>query len=160
MSLVAAVLVCLVVGVSDGDTLTGRCTLEGGQVETVKIRLAEVDAPEKGQAFGDRSKEHLAALCFGHKAHVQVDSTDRYGRSVAHIQCEGRDAGAEQVRAGMAWVFDQYARDKSLYRLQETAQNARAGLWQDAKPVSPWAWRKARRTGAQEGESTDRSPAP
>jgi hypothetical protein len=84
MSLVGAALVCLVVGVSDGDTLTGRCTLEGGQAETIKIWLAEVDAPEKGQAFGDRGKRHRVAMCFGHMAHVQVDSTDRYGRSAAH----------------------------------------------------------------------------
>lgn len=104
MSLGATVIICLVVGVSDGDTLTGRCTLEGGQVETLKIRLAEVDAPEKGQAFGKRSKEHLAAMCFRRMAHVQVASTDRYRRSVAHVQCDGRDAGVEQLRAGMAWV--------------------------------------------------------
>lgn len=145
MSLVGTVLVCLVVGVSDGDTLTGRCTLEGGQVETVKIRLAEVDAPEKGQAFGERSKSHLAALCFGRRAQVSVDSTDRYGRSVAHVKCEGRDAGQEQVKVGMAWVFDQYVRDSSLYRLQEAARQQRVGLWRDANPVSPWEWRRQRR---------------
>lgn len=155
MSLVGTVLVCLVVGISDGDTLTGRCTLEGGQAETVKIRLAEIDAPEKGQAFGDRSKEHLSKLCFGRQAHVQVDTTDRYGRSIAHVQCDGRDAGAEQVRSGMAWVFDQYVRDTSLYRLQDTARRNQEGLWRDASPVSPWAWRKAKRTGNAEGETVN-----
>lgn len=49
-----------VVGVSDGDTIT---VLDDGKTEH-KIRFAGIDAPEKGQAFGERSKQSLSALVF------------------------------------------------------------------------------------------------
>lgn len=140
----AALLLCLIVGISDGDTLTARCG-SADAAQTVKVRLAEVDAPEKAQPFGERSKQALAALCFKRQARVSVQTKDRYGRSVAHVECEGVDASAEQVRAGMAWVFDRYAKDRSLYALQDEARAAGRGLWTDGAPVAPWEWRAARR---------------
>lgn len=138
-----ALLLCVVVGISDGDTLTARCDGAG----TIKVRLAEVDAPEHGQPFGERSKQALAALCWHQHADVQPIAAngglDRYGRTVAHVTCSGTDANAAQVRAGMAWVFDRYVTDHLLYRLQEDARAARRGLWADADPVAPWEWRRA-----------------
>ena len=133
----SALLTCLVVGISDGDTLTARC-----EDQTVKIRLAEIDAPEKAQPFGNRSKQHLSDLCFDVKAEVHPQTTDRYGRTVAHVSCDGVDASAEQVRSGMAWVYDKYVRDKSLYTLQDEAVAAREGLWSARDPVPPWKWRR------------------
>lgn len=136
-------IVCLVVGISDGDTLTARCG-EGEAAQTVKVRLAEIDAPEKAQPFGQRSRQALAALCFKRPARVSVQTIDRYGRSVARVQCDGVDANAEQVRAGMAWVFDRYAKDRSLYALQDDARAAGRGVWSEAAPVAPWLWRARR----------------
>ena len=118
-----ALFICLIVGISDGDTLTARC-----DQQTVKIRLAEIDAPEKAQPFGARSKEHLSDLCFDVEAEVYPQTTDRYGRTVARVTCDGVDASAEQVRSGMAWVYDKYVRDKSLYAVQDDAKAARRGL--------------------------------
>lgn len=139
-----ALLLCLVVGISDGDTLTARCgEAEGAQ--TVTVRLAEIDAPEKAQPFGQRSRQALAALCFKRQARVSVQTKDRYGRSVARVECDGVDASAEQVRAGMAWVFDRYVKDRSLYALQDEARAAGRGLWADVAPVAPWEWRAVRR---------------
>ena len=48
-----------VVGVSDGDTIT---VLDGAKTQH-KVRLSGIDAPEKGQAFGDRSRETCRASC-------------------------------------------------------------------------------------------------
>jgi len=70
---------------------------------------------------------------------------DRYGRTVAHVSCNGIDANTEQVRAGMAWVFDRYVIDRRLYALQDEARTAHRGLWADAQPVAPWEWRRAAR---------------
>jgi endonuclease YncB( thermonuclease family) len=92
---------------SDGDTLTARCVTAAG-TENLKVRLAEIDAPEKRQAFGSRSRQHLAALCFRKQAEVRPAASDRYRRIVARVHCEGTDANAEQVRAGMAWAFTRY----------------------------------------------------
>ena len=137
-----AALICLIVGIADGDTLTARCEAQADQpAQTLKIRLAEIDAPEKGQAFGNRSKQHLSDVCFKKQAEVRPQTTDRYGRTVARVICDGTDANAEQVRAGMAWVFDKYVTDRGLYAVQDEARAARRGLWADREPVAPWEWR-------------------
>ena len=114
---VGAALLCLVIGISDGDTLTARCETPAGleEYQNIKVRLAEIDAPEKGQPFGTRSRQHLADLCFQKPSTVTPRTKDRYFRTVATVACEGVDAGAEQVRAGMAWVFAWYVTDRSLY---------------------------------------------
>lgn len=133
----ASVLLCIVVGIADGDTLQARC-----DDQTLKVRLAEIDAPERGQPFGTRSRQHLAELCHRKPAELRPQTTDRYGRTVARVACNGVDTSAEQVRAGMAWVFDRYVTDRSLYSLQDAARDARRGLWADPAPVAPWEWRK------------------
>jgi micrococcal nuclease len=134
----AVALLCLVVAITDGDTIKVRCPDEPQAV----IRLAEIDAPEKAQAFGDRSRQHLAALCFQQQATVTPVTRDRYGRTVAHVTCQQLDASTAQVRAGMAWVFDRYVKNVSLYKLQDEARSAKSGLWADPSPVAPWDWRK------------------
>ena len=109
------------------------------------MRLAEIDAPEKAQPFGARSKQSLSNLCFGKAVSIDSRGNDRYGRTVARINCAGIDANAEQLRRGMAWVYDRYVTDRALYRLQDEARAARRGLWADKEPVPPWEWRKERR---------------
>ncbi len=143
MPIVAVTLACLIVAIADGDTLTARCET-AGELENVKVRLAEIDAPEKGQAFGARSKQRLAELCFQKQATVTPRTKDRYLRTVAKVECEGVDAGTEQVRAGMAWVFDRYVTDRSLYDIQDEARSAGRGLWAEPNPIAPWEWRTAK----------------
>lgn len=132
---------CLVVAVSDGDTLTAACAPHGQQQQIV-VRLAEIDAPEKGQPFGQRSKQSLSGLCFGQEAVIEGRGRDRYGRTIGRVSCGGIDASAEQVRRGMAWVFDRYTTDRTLYAIQDEARAARRGLWSDASPIPPWQWRR------------------
>ncbi|MCZ2421058.1 MAG: thermonuclease family protein [Burkholderiales bacterium] len=122
-----------VVAVADGDTLT---ILDAGRQQR-RIRLAEIDAPEKRQPFGQRSKQSLSDLCYGRDAVIEDGGRDRYGRTIGRVSCAGIDANAEQVRRGMAWVFDRYATDRSLYAIQDEARAARRGLWRDPQPVPP-----------------------
>jgi endonuclease YncB( thermonuclease family) len=126
-----------VVKVSDGDTLTVLV-----QSKQVTVRLLEIDAPEKKQAFGQRSRESLAQMCAAQVAVVNASSRDKYGRVLGRVQCQGIDANAEQVRRGMAWVFDRYVSDRSLYALQNEARAGHIGLWADKHPTAPWDWRK------------------
>jgi endonuclease YncB( thermonuclease family) len=144
MTVASGVLLCLVIGISDGDTLTARCETPSG-AQNLKIRLAGIDAPERRQAFGIRSRQHLADLCFRKHAEVRPTASDRYRRTVARVQCNGIDANAEQVRAGMAWAFARYLIDPAVARLEEEARAERRGLWSDASPVTPWVWREQRR---------------
>lgn len=126
-----------VIGISDGDTLK----LLDANNNTIKVRLAEIDAPEKKQPFGARSKESLSDLCYDKAATADIQAKDRYGRTVARIKCDGVDANAAQISRGMAWVYDKYVKDKSLYQLQDEARTARLGLWSDSEPTPPWEWR-------------------
>lgn len=132
---------CFIVAISDGDTLTAKCD---GNVQ-VKVRLAEIDAPEKAQPFGRRSKQSLSKMCYQAEAKIEVVDTDRYGRSVARVICNGVDVNAEQVRLGMAWVYDKYVKDKSLYAIQNEARAGRIGLWEEENPTPPWEWRHSRK---------------
>lgn len=144
MAVIEAVVTCLVVAISDGDTLKVRCG-ESGQYQQVIIRLAEIDAPEKKQPFGNVSKHALSDLCFQQMAKVTPETMDRFGRTVAHVECRGKDASAQQVLTGNAWVFDRYVKDRSLYTLQKAAQEQRLGLWRDPNPLAPWLWRAQQR---------------
>jgi len=144
MTVSVGVLMCLVIGISDGDTLTARCGTPDGP-QNLKVRLAEIDAPERRQAFGSRSRQHLASLCFRKQAEVRPTATDRYRRTVARVHCEGTDANAAQVRAGMAWAFTRYLTDPAIARLEGEARAERRGLWIDAEPLAPWLWREQRR---------------
>lgn len=140
-----------VVGVADGDTLT---VLSSAKVET-RIRLAEIDAPESGQPFGDRAKRLLSDLCFGVEARVDVTTVDRYGRSVGFVHCRDSDANAELVRNGLAWVYVRYARPASPYfDLEKAARSERKGVWSESGPVPPWDWRRGVR-GPDEGSGLD-----
>jgi micrococcal nuclease len=136
--LILAAFLATVIGISDGDTIT---VLKENK-QQVKIRLAEIDAPEKRQPFGAKSKQSLSDLCFGKKAEIKPRVKDRYGRTVARVSCEGVDANAEQVNRGMAWVYRQYAKDHNLFILQHEARRFKRGLWSEPSPTPPWEWRK------------------
>jgi len=133
----------LVVGVADGDTTT---VLDADKVQH-KIRLAGIDAPEKKQAFGNRSKESLSDLVFDKTVSVETNKRDRYRREIGKVLVNGRDVNLVQVERGMGWFYRQYQReqspnDRKLYEAAEDAAKAgRRGLWRDTDPVSPWEFR-------------------
>lgn len=132
-----------VVSIADGDTVT---VLDASNHQH-KIRLAGIDAPEKKQPYGERSKQHLARLVFNREVIVDWDKTDRYQRIVGKVLVNGSDANQEQLKAGMAWWYEKYRKEQSpadQRRYSEAEQLARqhkVGLWQDPNPTPPWDWR-------------------
>jgi endonuclease YncB( thermonuclease family) len=96
----SALLICFVVGMTDGDTMAARCE-DGHGLKTYKVRLSEIDAPEKDQPFGSRSKRNLSNMCFKKPARLQAQGKDNYGRLLARVECDGVDANASQVAMGM-----------------------------------------------------------
>ncbi len=132
-----------VVGVADGDTIT---VLDAGKVQH-KIRLTGIDAPEKKQPFGNRSKQSLSDMVFNKTVTVETDKRDRYGRELGKVLADGKDVNLEQVRAGMAWHYKAYERtqpatDRTTYAAAENeAKAAKRGLWVDPEPTPPWEWR-------------------
>ena len=101
-----------VVGIADGDTIT---VLDANRQQH-KIRLAGIDAPEKAQPFGDRSKQSLSELVFDKQVVVESNKQDRYGRSVGKVLVNGMDANLAQVNTGMAWWYRDYAKEQLTRR--------------------------------------------
>lgn len=136
-----------IVHIADGDTLT----VLGPDQNTYKIRLQGIDAPEKKQPFGQTCKESLTRLTNQQSAEIEAFKKDRYGRIVATVKVAGKDLALEQIKAGCGWHYlayqkEQSARDQKAYtQAEQQARAAERGLWQDAKPVAPWDFRKQQR---------------
>jgi len=137
LTLIAADLSGPVVGVTDGDTVT---VLVSGK--EVRVRLAEIDAPERGQAFGQRAKQALIARVFGKTVRVETTGHDRYGRTLGTIYLGTENINHWLVQEGWAWRYDRYSRSEELLRLHGEARREQRGLWADKEPVRPWEWRK------------------
>ncbi|CSS42551.1 MULTISPECIES: thermonuclease family protein [Enterobacteriaceae] len=126
-----------VIRVLDGDTI------EILQNKTpVRIRLANIDAPEKKQAYGRWSTDQLKSLIAEQSVRVTYSHNDRYGRIIGRVfTTSGSEANRFMVQSGAAWVYERYNVDESLPALQREAQEQKRGLWADANPVPPWEWR-------------------
>ena len=148
-----------VVAVSDGDTIK---VLDADKV-LYKIRLAGIDAPEKAQAFGMASRDHLASMVAGKVVRVEASKTDRYGRLLGKVWVQPQDCPGcartlnvnhAQILAGMAWWYQYYAHEQPQQdreRYKSALAEARAGkrgLWSEAGAIPPWAWRRGQRTPA------------
>jgi len=129
-----------VVRIVDGDTLS--LLVDNQQL---KIRLADIDTPERKQPFGNRAKQALSDLTFGIEARVIEVTKDRYGRIVGRVYADGIDVNRELVAQGFAWVFRRYSNDAELLELEAAAKQKGLGLWAEPNPVPPWEWRQERR---------------
>jgi endonuclease YncB( thermonuclease family) len=136
-----------VVGITDGDTLT----LLDSTKTLHKIRLAGIDAPEKGQAFGESAKQNLAALVFRKQVTVEWTKVDRYGRVVGKVLLGSEDVCLAQVRAGLAWHYKAYQREQSRVdreryaQAEDEARQLKRTLWRNPSPISPWTFRHLRK---------------
>ncbi len=137
-----------VVGITDGDTLT--LLVDRTQH---KIRLAEIDTPERGQPWGTRARQALADKVFQKDVVVEVVDIDRYDRLVGKIWLGTRDINREMVSEGHAWAYRQYLNDQSLLKDEAKAKEQGIGLWSVAGPVAPWEWRRGTRQPTLSGKS-------
>ena len=149
----------LVVGISDGDTVTLLVQEDGRQFQT-RFRLTEIDTPERGQPWGTRARQALAGKVFRQQVGIVSEGWDRYGRMLGKIYLEGRDINREMVREGHAWAYRQYLSDTSLLDDERRASEAGAGLWSmpQAEPVPPWEWRRSGRRSSAAAVAS-RSPS-
>ncbi|MBI3479260.1 MAG: thermonuclease family protein [Nitrosomonadales bacterium] len=138
-----------VIEVLDGDTVLIKRT--NG---LLKVRLAEIDAPEKSQLFGAASQQSLAAMVMGKQVKFVSQTMDQYGRMVAHLSVDGLDVNSEQIRRGMAWEYSNYHSNKALIALQNEAKLEPRGLWAQSNPTPPWEWRKLHPSVAPSGASS------
>jgi micrococcal nuclease len=143
-----------VVGVKDGDTLV----LLSPDNQNITVRLAEVDCPEKNQAFGQAAKQFTSNLCFGKRVQLTGTQKDRYGRTVGQVVLEdGTNINYEIVKNGYAWQYLAYSNNMELAGLEQHARENKLGLWQDINPVAPWNFRKEEKLNRVQKKS--RKPA-
>ena len=121
--------------VVDGDTIV--------LMDKTRVRLHEIDTSERDQPYGKEATSALDAL-IETKVFVEEKDTDRYGRLVGVLYtADGLNVNLEMVCSGHAWWYERYARfDSDLEDCQESAQEARLGLWADENPMAPWEWRR------------------
>jgi len=136
----------VVIVVIDGDTVLFKPDQDGAKSRAfLKIRLADIDAPEKDQAYGDTATRTLKALVLNQPVEINTVATDAYGRKIAHLQVGALQINTEMVRLGLAWSSSRYQRNAEGLAAQDEARRALRGLWGDAAPTPPWIWRRAQR---------------
>ena len=133
----AASLTGTVVAVADGDTIT---VLDSNNRKH-RIRLIGIDAPEKSQSYGQRSKHSLAELVYDKNVTIHYEKQDRYARTLGKVLVDGRDVNLLQIERGMAWWYRAYKQDQTIddrvfYQATEhAARLAKVGLWAEKSPI-------------------------
>ena len=136
----------IVIAVIDGDTVSVRAA-----GKKFRVRLDQIDAPERDQDWGNNSRQALTKLVLNRRVNVVTSGHDDYGRTLGHLYLTttgadtGADIDAEMVRTGNAWAYRHYLRDKQLLALEDEARRARRGLWSLPGPVPPWLHRHPNR---------------
>jgi endonuclease YncB( thermonuclease family) len=131
-----------VVSIADGDTIT---VLDDNKKQN-KVRLNGIDAPEKKQAFGAKSKARLGELVAGKDVVVEWKEKDKYGRIVGQIYQGSLDVNLQMVKEGLAWHYKKYSKSAELSRAEAEAKAGKKGLWADPNPVPPWEFRRTEKS--------------
>ncbi|MEO8654803.1 MAG: thermonuclease family protein [Ramlibacter sp.] len=129
----------VVTHVTDGDSLWVRPVSGGAPRE---LRLRDIDAPEICQAFGEQSRNALAARVLHRQVSVRSRARDNYQRALAEVSLGGEDLAAWMVGRGYAWSYRYRGKGGPYQAQEEQARSARLGLWASDRPVEPRLFRK------------------
>ena len=121
----------------DGDTV--KIVVAGFEY---KLRITDIDAPERNQAYGKKSRRALMQLCSGASIYASIGGTDKYGRRLGRLRCNNQDVSTYMIQNGHAWFNERYSMDGSLLYQQQQARTNKLGLWKSKYPIQPWVWRK------------------
>lgn len=131
-----------IVGITDGDTvklLTVDKTL-------IKVRVANIDCPERKQPYSERAKQFTSNQIFEKQVKLEYLKKDRYGRYICNIiYDDSLNLSKQLLKNGMAWHYVKYSDDESLQVLEDVAKKNKVGLWQDPNAIPPWEWRSNKR---------------
>ncbi|RRW17692.1 thermonuclease family protein [Stutzerimonas stutzeri] len=135
---------CRVIGIADGNVFSCR-TAEG---DRLRVRMAEIDAPELKQPYGAQARQALSGYVFGKNVQLTVQGRDDQGRALARVRAGDTDVNAEMVRTGTAWAYRAQLKDRTLLDLEAVAREFKRGLWalHKTEQQPPWEWRKEMRS--------------
>jgi micrococcal nuclease len=112
------------------------------------IRLQSIDCPEDGQAFSAKAKQYVDALCRNKTVTIRKSTVDSRGRIIAEVLlADGRSISKELLKAGYAWHFKRYSKDKELDALEQEARKLKKGLWIQENPIAPWDYKASKTAG-------------
>ena len=126
-----------VVGVIDGDTVVVL-----SDHKSIRVRLSEIDAPERSQPFGARAKQALSELVYRKQVAVIERGQDKYGRVIGTLRADSHNVNKEMVMRGFAWAYISYAKDPEILGAEKIARAERRGLWADPQAEPPWLYRR------------------
>lgn len=130
-----------VVNVADGDTFTMKTITN----EKIKIRLYGIDAPERGQDFGTKSRQLLNDLCYGKIVEVTVEDIDQYDRTLGTVYVDDVNVNEEMVRNGLAWYYSHFVDNPRLDSLEQVARSEKLNIWSQKNPKSPFEFRQQKK---------------
>lgn len=132
-----------VIGIKDGDTIVVLDSLNN----QTTLRLAEVDCPEKKQAFGTKAKQFTSDEVYLKTITYTVYDTDRYGRTIAQVYYDNNKyLSAEIIKHGLGWHYKKYSNSQHLAKLEIEAKTNKFGLWIDPNPIFPSDFRKLKKS--------------
>ena len=132
------------------DTFTVSRVYDGDTVELknangkLKLRLTDIDAPERNQEYGQKARRALIQLCKGSDISINVElaGKDKYNRHLGKLQCNQTDASVYMAAQGYAWYNEKYSDNLAVKYAAATARRDGIGLWSADKPLPPWVWRR------------------
>ena len=128
----------IVSNVYDGDTVE----LKNNTGSKLKLRLTDIDAPERNQEFGQKARRALIKLCQGSAISVELVGKDKYNRHLGKLECNQTDASLYMAEHGYAWHNEKYSDNIAVRNAAATARQRHIGLWGAEKPLPPWVWRR------------------
>ena len=133
---------CIAVKVSDGDTFTCKGTYQ----RLIQVRLADIDAPERGQPYGNQARKKLNSLIYKKTVRLTNERQDKYGRVVATVFSGSLNVNLTMIESGFAWHYDRYSNNKQYAAAMRQAQAKKRGLWADkGKIIKPENWRHSKK---------------
>lgn len=127
-----------VIAITDGDTFK-LLTTDSTQI---KVRLANIDCPERKQPYSNKAKQFVSDAIFAKTVKIHVLKKDRYRRFISNVIYDDSISLCHQlVKNGLAWHYVKYSKDTTLQRIEDYARLNKIGLWKDPNPIAPWKWR-------------------
>lgn len=129
-----------VVKVTDGDTVV---ILTAGKKQE-RIRLLDIDAPERKQPYYDKASSYLSEMVFGKRVTVEYSKRDRYGRVLGTVYVDGKNVNEEMIRAGLAWNYH-YSKNQKHAELETEAKEKKLNIFSVPNPINPYDYRRGQR---------------
>lgn len=122
-----------VCSVQDGDTFI-TC---GGD----KIHLWGIDAPQRKQPYGERSRNALRAMVQNQDVFLQCGKRMSNNSRICHVKLQRRSVNQAMVKRGLAFGWLKFS--KGVYRQEEAYARAhRLGVWQQPDGgTRPWIYK-------------------